>query len=115
MPRRTAWILLLTLLLQWVGHAWAWEVRLSGAPTFPGHCHEALVLQAAPATHGQAAAAANSKSSATVSGLDSHLCCAMGLGMAGPAPLLSLAQTQPVSQHNTWHSLVQPPDLRPPI
>ncbi len=106
--RTTAWTLLFALLLQVVAGA-AWALQADRGSPMPAHCHEPV-----------SAVAADDHSAADLvharqPPLESHHCCAVGLGAGAPSPWLTLPRATPISQPAVWASLSLSPDLRPPI
>lgn len=111
--RRTVWTLLFALLLQLVlGSAWAMRVAPSNHPA--PSCHEMVSFQQGkPDAH--AAHGAHDKVPAQSAQIDSHHCCAVGLGIGIQTLLLPLPQALPTSPHSPWASVSMRPNLRPPI
>ena len=111
--RRTVWPLLIALLLQLAGSAWAWRgPQASGASEeHAAHCHGSAAAQAGVSdTHHAPKAPAAAGLQA-----DSHHCCAIGLGSHVQPQVLPLPQATPASRHGPWASQSLQPDLRPPI
>ena len=112
--RRTAWILLMSLLLQLLaGSAWAWRAtQASGtSPAHATHCHVTAAEAAGDSNNHPAPKTA----AAAWAQADSHHCCAVGLGSPVQPMLQPLPQTTPASPHTPWASQNLQPDLRPPI
>jgi hypothetical protein len=111
MMRPAVWTLLLALLLQvFAGSAWA--LQSSTGSMRPTHCHEPVApVSAGPASDGNSDEHRHSPQKS----LDSHHCCAVGLGTALPSLVQPLPTSTPARQQTAWASLSLSPDLRPPI
>ena len=113
--RRTVWTLVVALLLQLVASS-AWALRGPHSPGPTGHCHASVAagpaVQAPETAHTLPAPDAASTPSLQI---DSHHCCAVGLGLGLPVLPPPLPQASPHSPLRHWLSWSLRPDLRPPI
>ena len=111
--RRTVWTLLFAMLLQLLAGS-AWAMRSTQPNGHVSHCHEVVTMER-PTHEAHPPQAAPDKVKASSLQVDSHHCCAIGLGIGMQASLLPLPQATPASPYGNWISQSPRPDLRPPI
>lgn len=103
---RTLWTLILALLLQLMaGSSWAvLDERHSDEhyASTAHHCHEPVANDQAAGQNGNAQ-------------VNTHHCCAVGVGVAVQLQMPAQPQAQPTSPLVSWSSWRMRPDLPPPI